>query len=725
MSQDRTAVPADRIPNLGLLVCLQLFAVLFSVSSAVIYCAGIPKYYQNLISTCIVNGCSNYAPAMPLENARAIHLSLETYAVLFVCIDLIFTLVFYGAAMLIFWKGIREPMALLAGLAMVAFGTSFPSLVPVAFQGNTAMEWWFSGVATLGWIGLSLLFLLFPNGSFVPRWSVGVFIVILIVQVSSFINRGIIWNEMSGSAYLLAVWYIGSTLILVYSQIYRYLKVSSPAQRQQTKWVVYGLAVGLIGFIGMSILFNPAMNDGSALTYVYLNAFLNLSLLAIPLTLTMAVLKQRLWDIDPIVNRTLVYGALSLCVAAIYIFSVYYLSRLFETQNNLIISLAATAIVAVIFAPLREKLQRLVNRMLKGRHDDPYAVLLELGSQLVRPMAPEAMLEALASTMKESLRLPYAGIAIGVGGQDALVATSGEPLHEVLSFPIIHRGERLGTLYLSARSPGEAFSSEDNKFLDVLLHQAGPIVENVNMTLGMKLLAQDLQESRERLVLAREEERRQIRKNLHDDLAPRLAALALNVATAEKYVLKKPDIAIEMLGDLRTVIRATVGEIRTLVHDLRPPTLDELGLISAIGERISELNKPAQLLADEQGTIPIHIRLHEPPQLPELPAAVEVAAYRIVTESLVNVIKHSQATECIVKLQLSPLKQLIVEVTDNGTGFRSAYTPGLPGKGGIGLQSLKERAAELGGQCSIEPAEQGGTRVLAILPIELKEEHGR
>ncbi|MCZ8515283.1 sensor histidine kinase [Paenibacillus filicis] len=233
----------------------------------------------------------------------------------------------------------------------------------------------------------------------------------------------------------------------------------------------------------------------------------------------------------------------------------------------------------------------------------------------------------------------------------------------------------------------------------------------------MKLLAKDLQESREKLVLAREEERRQIRKNLHDDLAPRLAALALNVATAEKYVVKKPDIAIEMLGDLRKVIRATVDEIRTLVHDLRPPSLDELGLISAIEERISELNKPARLLADEQGIVPIHIHLHEPPLLPDLPAAVEVAAYRIVTESLVNVIKHSQATECTVKLHVSSLNQLVIEVTDNGTGLDPSYTLRLPGKGGIGLHSLRERAAELGGECSIEQVERGGTRVLAILPI--------
>ncbi|WJH33641.1 hypothetical protein N6H14_27070 [Paenibacillus sp. CC-CFT747] len=346
-------------------------------------------------------------------------------------------------------------MALLASLALVAFGTSFPSLTPIAFQGNAVGEWWFSLVSAIGWIGLSLLFLIFPNGSFVPRWTAGVFLFILLVDVSSFFNQGIIWNRMPGSAYLLPLWYVGSTLILIYSQVFRYWKVSSRAQRQQTKWVVYGLAVSMIGFVVMSLLFDPRLNDGSALTYVYLNAILNMSLLAIPLTLTLAVLRRRLWDIDPLVRRTLIYGALTLSVAALYIFSVYYLSRIFETENNLFISLTSTALVAVAFAPLKEKLQRLINRMWKGRHDDPYSVLLDLGSQLVRPMAPEAMLEALASTIKDSLRLPYTGIAIGLGEKDAFVASSGSPLDEVLSYPIIHRGEKLGTLYLSRRSPGK------------------------------------------------------------------------------------------------------------------------------------------------------------------------------------------------------------------------------------------------------------------------------
>ncbi|UUZ83783.1 hypothetical protein LJK88_08285 [Paenibacillus sp. P26] len=191
----------------------------------------------------------------------------------------------------------------------------------------------------------------------------------------------------------------------------------------------------MIGFIGMSILFDPRLNDGSALTYVYLNAILNLSLTAIPFTLTMAVLRHRLWDIDPLVKRTLVYAALSVCVVAIYTFAVLYLSRLFETKDNFIISLVAAAVVAAAFAPLKDRLQRLINRFMKGRHDDPYAVLLELGDQLIQPLAPDDMLAAVTKTVKEALRLPYAGVSIHIGGQDTLAASAGEPVNDVCRFP--------------------------------------------------------------------------------------------------------------------------------------------------------------------------------------------------------------------------------------------------------------------------------------------------
>lgn len=695
------------------LLALQLFVASFALMTMSLYFGSIPEYYSQLVSTCITNGCGKSVPAMPLP---ADGLSLAGYAALFVLIDVGFTLVYYFSAVILLWKGFREPVGLLAALAMVSFGTSFPSLITVASNAAGFTHHWFMFVAMLSWILISLFFFLFPNGRFVPGWSRFFFVVIAVTSSINLFYDGSMWELLHIPVYVQLLYYVSLTAVLIYSPIYRFRNVSTPAERQQTKWVVYGVAIGFIGFIGMSLLFDPRFHDGTAITYVYLNAVLNASLTAIPITLTMAVTRKRLWDIDPLVKRTLVYAALSVSVVLLYTFSVLYLGRLFQASDSFLVSLLATAVVAVAFAPLKEWLQRHINRLMKGRHDDPYAVLLELGNQLIQPLPPEAMLDAVVRTVKTALRLPYAGISIGIGGHDTMVASDGEPLDDLHTFAIIHLGEEVGTLYLASRSPGEAFSSEDGKLLDVLLRQAGPIVENVKMTLGMKLLVRDLQESREKLVLAREEERRQIRNNLHDDLAPRLAALALNAATAQKYVAKEPAAAIEMLAELRQTIRSSVEEIRMLVHDLRPPTLDELGLVGALQVKIDELNKASLAPNGERRADAVLIRLHTSSLLPAMPAAVEVAIYRIVTESLANVVKHASASSCTVRLDVSPANELLVEITDNGDGIQSRNLSTGRG-GGIGLGSIRERAAELGGLCAIERMEQGGTRVSAVLPL--------
>jgi signal transduction histidine kinase len=212
----------------------------------------------------------------------------------------------------------------------------------------------------------------------------------------------------------------------------------------------------------------------------------------------------------------------------------------------------------------------------------------------------------------------------------------------------------------------------------------------------------DLQRSRERLVLAREEERRRLRRDLHDELAPTLAALGLTAATVGELITTDPEEAALANQRLRAAIRATVGDVRRLVYDLRPPALDELGLVEAVGERASRYDAP------QEG---FRTTVEAPEELPPLPAAVEVAAYRIVQEALMNVARHARASMCTVRLVCPDSRTLEVEVTDDGVG--------LPGsaEGGVGLSSMRERAAELGGTCEIERSSPTGTRVFARLPL--------
>lgn len=696
----------------------QFLIVLFFIVTATLYASCIPSYYDLLLTKCISSGCGLSIPALTLEPGG---LTLTEIAFLLVAIDCSFTLVFYSSALILLWKSAREPIGLLAALAMIAFGTSFPSLVLVGSADVTFSHYWFLGVAAAGWIAISLFCLLFPNGSFVPAWSRFVMALIAIVDITNIFFEGSLWQKLHFPIYIQFIWYLSTTLLLIYAQVHRFRRISSPEQRQQTKWVVYGVAVCFIGFAVISMLFDPAFYNGNATYFLYLNAALHLFLSALPVTLTLAVLRRRLWDINPLVNRTIVYGALTVCIVLLYTAVVLYLGKLFVNWNHYVVSLIATALVATVFAPLKEWLQRHVNRLMKGRHDDPYAVLLELGSQMMQPLAPDAMLMAIARQVQDALRLPYASIAMNIEGHETILAEAGERKEELElhAYPIIYRGKSIGTLYAANRSAGETFSAEDHIFLEVLLQQAGPLVNNADMLQGMKRLAEDLQDSREKLVLAREEERRRIRNNLHDDLAPRLAALALNVAIARKYVDKEPAAAVAKMDELGQVIRSTIQDIRSLVNDLRPPALDELGLVGAIRARMDEMAKPSHLSADGSWTKRLHMQINAPSVLPALRAAVEVAVYRIVTESMVNVVKHADATVCRVVLAVTEDSRLLVEVTDDGVGVGSTGRPALAGTtGGIGLISMRERAAEIGGECVIERLETGGTRVRAMLPLQ-------
>lgn len=696
----------------------QMIIGLFFVMTATLYASCIPVYYDMLVTQCIPNGCGVSIPALTFEPDS---LTVTEIAILQVVIDCSLTLVFYSAALILLWKSAREPMGLLAAMAMIAFGTSFPSLVVVGSEDWLFSQYWFFAVAAIGWIAISLFCLLFPNGRFVPAWSKYVMALIIVVDIANIFFEGSLWQKLHFPLFVQFIWYLSTTLLLIYAQVHRFRRVSSPEQRQQTKWVVYGVTVCFFGFTVISMLFSPAFYSGNSVYFLYLNAALHLSLSALPVTLTLAILRRRLWDINPLVNRTIVYGTLTACIVLLYTGVVLYLGNLFVTWSNYVVSLIATALVAVLFAPLKEWLQRMVNRLMKGRHDDPYAVLLELGSQMMQPLAPDAMLTAIARQVQGALRLPYASIAMDIEGQETMLAEAGERKDELAlnAYPIIYRGQTIGTLYAACRSAGETFSSEDHTFLEVLLQQAAPIVNNADMLQGMRRLAEDLQESREKLVLAREEERRRIRNNLHDDLAPRLAALALNVAIARKYVDKEPAAAVAKMEELGQVIRSTIQDIRSLVNDLRPPALDELGLVGAIRARMDEMAKPSQLSADDIGAKRLHMQISAPPVLPALRAAVEVAVYRIVTESMVNVVKHADATSCRVVLAVTEDNRLRVEVTDNGVGVGSTGRPALTGTtGGIGLISMRERAAEIGGECVIERLDAGGTRVCAMLPLQ-------
>ena len=264
---------------------------------------------------------------------------------------------------------------------------------------------------------------------------------------------------------------------------------------------------------------------------------------------------------------------------------------------------------------------------------------------------------------------------------------------------------------MAPRVPGEAFTSADRRLLEDLARQAGAAVQAVRLTA-------DLQRSRERLVAAREEERRRMRRNLHDGLGPTLAGLTFGLDAARSLLVREPENAEALLGELRNQTQGAVSEIRRLVYDLRPPALDDLGLVAAIREQAArhghllgnDSSDEARGVGREDG---LTFSVEAPEHLPPLPAAVEVACYRIAQEALTNVARHAQARACRVRLSIDGGGDTLeLEVADDGVGVAEGR------RAGVGLSSMRERAAELGGTYVVTPASSsGGTRVLAWLPL--------
>jgi signal transduction histidine kinase len=547
----------------------------------------------------------------------------------------------------------------------------------------------------LDWTFISLFFFLFPNGRFVPRWTwlLALFIVTLQVPWTLFPDSPLspdTWPPVLQTLVFLLMWGSG-----VFAQVYRYRRVSDPVERQQTKRVVFGATVAVVGGVGLSLpaLAIPTLAQPGSLYLLAIATLGPLPFLCIPLTIGVAIQRYRLWNIDPIINRTLVYSLLTGSIIGLYILVVGYLGVVFRTTSNLLISLVATGLIAALFQPLRDRLQRNVNRLMYGDRDDPYVVLRRLGQRLEVTLASDTVQPTIVETVAQALKLPYAAIAVQGYGVSTVVAY-GTPVHAPLSLSLIYGSETVGQLLLAPRALGEDFSPADERLLEDLARQAGIAVHAVRLT-------RDLQQSREHLVITREEERRRLRRDLHDGLGPTLAGLTLTVAAIRNLLGRDQAAADALLIQMGAEIEAAVGDIRRLVYDLRPPALDELGLVGAIRTRASQYS------ANLTGGLQVHVEVSN--DLPALPAAVEVAAYRIAEEALANVVRHAQARTCVVRLSIADALQL--EICDDGVGLPMARHIG------IGLLSLRERAAELGGSCVVESVPTGGTRVCALLPL--------
>lgn len=469
-------------------------------------------------------------------------------------------------------------------------------------------------------------------------------------------------------------------------------RAAHPATRHGVRWAVVG--GGVASVVGLALFMGPELITGRSLI-----PWSAVGLVALPLPLGVAVgiLRHGLFDIEVVVNRALVYGGLTLSVLLIYVGTVLAVGSLLGSESSFAVSLLGTGLAAVAALPLRDALQRMVNRVMYGDRDEPWRALSRLGQRLELAIDPDAVFPAIVETVADALRLPYVALELGSPGDGRLVSSRGSPGAEETSIPLVYGAEPVGRLLLGSR-PGEGgFSPNEIRLLQDLARQAGVAVHAVR-------LREDLLRSREHLVTAREEERRRLRRDLHDGLGPSLAAIGLRAEAAAAAIRGDPEKAERILVEQAGEVRSALADIRRLVEGLRPPALDELGLVGAIRQQAERFEESAA--TERPGP---RVTVEAPERLPDLPAAIEVAAYRIAVEALTNAVRHSGARQC--RVRIAEGDGLLVEVLDDGLGLPPDAPPG------VGLESMRQRAAEVGGRCIIERRPAGGTQVRAWLPL--------
>ncbi len=555
---------------------------------------------------------------------------------------------------------------------------------------------WMPAVALLFPLALQL----FPTGRPINRWWKG-FAYLTVVAGLVVLTRWVLTTESNAglglddpsplvppdrSAWLRsvldplqplsAVLFLGSFLAPL-ARLFR----ASREERAQVLWLVWAVLV----VVAVNLPFQAASSPPPVPL---------LTMPLIPAAMTVAVLRYHLYGIQVVVNRTLVYALLTGLLLGLYAGVVVGVGRL--AVGGSVPELLAAGAVAVALSPVRARLQRGVDRLMYGSRADPYGALATLGAALATPMTPDEVLRTIAESVARAVRAPSVQVVAGRPGATERAVVHGRPSRAATAMvvPLAHRGEVVGRLDV-ALPLGRRVDDRTRALLEDLGRQAGAAVHSV-------VLTDELRESRTRSVMALEEERTRIRRDLHDGLGPVLTGLVLKAEAAGNLASTDAARARGLIGEVGDQARTAIDDVRRLVHGLRPPALDEVGLVEA-------LRRYVRLVAPDAGRPQATIEAPSDP-LPPMSEAVEVAAYRIVTEAVTNAVRHAGAGT--VSVTVAGGDALRLRVRDDGA------SPG-PWRPGVGLTSMRARATEVGGTLSAGPGADGG-EVLAVLPWEAR-----
>lgn len=614
------------------------------------------------------------------------------------------------------WLATRRPdlwlgrWFLIGGLATTVAGTAAAYAGAATARGWGGADWglwifswiWQIDVAILG-IGIISL----PTGRLITRaqrvlsWVVG--IVAGLTVVYSAVRPGAIVttpNKLDGTlpgvvnptgvsvlghgldVPILAIGFIAGVLPLVYTAVE--WKRTRDGQRRTFRWLTIVQAAGLV--VPVIVALSPA----------YLGPAVAIAqLIATQLLVAYAIVRWRAFDIEVAIRRPVLVAAMLTVGLGVYAMVVIIVAAVVGSDKALP-SVVGAAVAMFTFGPLSVVVRSGINRMFYGRRDDPYAVIAELGRVSGAATDPDTAVDAIVEALTDELRLPFASVRNNAG---APLATSGAVLPGDVAedIDLVHQGERVGTLVVGHRRGAESFVPPDRQLLDALAAQIGAAVRAQALMGGLRA-------ARERLITAREQERRRIQRDLHDGLGPQLTALTLELDAARNHLAAGRDDRVDqLLGRARTALHDSVADVRRLVYSLGDPAIATLGLSAAVSERVERLTTSSGVYA----TVDFDNELR-------LSAAQEEAIVLIVAEAVSNVVRHADASNCSV-LFAENCGSVEVSVLDDGSGIGACALTG------IGLRSMRERAEELGGSLRVEERCSGGTAVLVSLPL-LREE---
>jgi signal transduction histidine kinase len=478
-------------------------------------------------------------------------------------------------------------------------------------------------------------------------------------------------------------------------------------ERQQLRLLVFVAGVGFVCFWLSGV---PGPISGVEWAGFLLSVFVG-----IPAAIAIAILKYRLYDVDVVIRKTVVFGVLAAFITAVYVAVVVGLGSLFT--DTLVLRIAATALVAVAFQPVRDRANGLANRLVYGDRATPYEVLARFGERVGETYASEDVLPRIARVIAEGTAAARSDVWLRLGDRLTLAASwpvaeprasfaiEGDELPSIEAdrvAPVRHQGELLGAIAVT-KPPSEPLAAGDTELVDRLAEQAGLVLANARLTadLEARLMqivqqAADLRSSRQRIVAAQDEERRRLERNIHDGAQQHLVALAVKLRLAKIALQKDPEQGRRMLGEIKGEVDAALDTLRSLALGIYPPLLEEQGIAAALAAQYLRSSLPVRLEADGIGRYPIEL---------------EAAVYFCALEALQNAAKYANATAITIAFRERD-GALEFSVADDGGGFD-------PGSNGIGtgIQGMRDRMAVFGGDAEIESSPGHGTIVRGRVPV--------